>query len=104
MVNPINLTMLLMILPEALANRRSWIGVKIAVKLAGAGLFDHISETVASGVFAMALSNLMDDLAERTVEKYIERDQSQVKSKVLTAPLSTTRPKSRGVLRRRRIL
>ena len=38
-----------MILPDALANRRSWIGIKIAVKLAGAGLFDHVAEMVASG-------------------------------------------------------
>lgn len=74
---------LLMILPDALATRRSWMGIRIVVKLAGAGLFDQVAEMVTSGEFAKAFSNLLDTISDGAVEKFMDRDQERVKSGLL---------------------
>jgi hypothetical protein len=65
---------LLSILPKARARRWKWIRVKIAVKLVGAGLFDHVAEAIASEEFAKALANLMDMMADNAVERYMDKD------------------------------
>jgi hypothetical protein len=77
---------LLMALPEALANRRSRLAVKIVVKLAGQAMFDNIAEMVASGEFATAVSKLLDFVADKALEHYDDKNKERYKSQFEANP------------------
>jgi hypothetical protein len=89
---------LLSVLVEVREKRRSWIGIKIAVKLVGLATFDPIAHALAGDEIADVISNFMDGISDNILDAYVEKGGERLRDEVLSRFPSPIVPAGIGTL------